>query len=280
MNKKHRYAVFLFFMLVSSVCRLFALPTVSVYQVDSLAMQDNVVHTVDNLVFSFLKELKNYTVVDVRTQPAPHGFPAEISTDFIFFCSLKPVDGSIQFELVLKGREAQYTRLISKVYDNINQILLDTRMLVMSLFDFSVALENNTIAQKAVAVEFDFVKSVDALAGSWRGESGLDRIMILRGGRALAVFSSGVSASLECKIEDGYLLVMQKGAMQPRQFLDLPDNIAQQAAEKTKPPSWKFLVSSDKKVLSGTKTDAQISYSEDVITDISYATSDVKWLRN
>ncbi len=280
MNKKRKCAVFLFFMFVSSVYRLFALPTVSVYQVDSVEMQSSVVHTVDDLVFSFIKELKDYKIVDVRTQAPPHGFSNEVSTDFIFFCSLKPVDKGIQFELVLKGRESQYTRLISKVYDNINQILLDTRMLVMSLFDFSVALEDNTIAKKVVIVEFGFVKSVDALAGSWKGEAGLDRIMILRGGRALAVFSSGVSASLECKIQNGYLLVMQKGAMQARQFLDLPDNIAQQAAQKTKPPSWKFLVSSDKKILSGTKTHAQISFSENAITDISYATSDVKWLRD
>ncbi len=281
MKKKCKHTVFLFFMVFSSTAyRLFALPTVTVYHTNAPEMEESVVHTVDSLVFSFIKELKNYTIVDSRTEQAPKGFPQTPATDFIFFCTLQEVNNGIRFELLLKGREAQYTRLISKVYTNLNKILLDTRLLVISLFDFSAALEKIPAAEESGSVQFQFVETVDSLAGSWKGESGLERIMILRGGRGLAVFSSGVSASLECKIEDGYLLVTQKGAVQPRQFLDLPDGIARQAAQQTDPPKWRFLVSPDRKILSGTKTDAAIRYSEDTITGISYETATVQWQRD
>ena len=104
--------------------------------------------------------------------------------------------------------------------------------------------------------------------------------MILRGGRGMAVFSSGVSVSLELKIDNGYLLVTQKGTLQPRQFLNLPDAIAQQAVQKINPPQWRFLVSADKKILSGTKVDAQIQYNDTAILDVQYGTAVVEWLRD
>ena len=96
----------------------------------------------------------------------------------------------------------------------------------------------------------------------------------------MAVFSSGVSVSLELKIDNGYLLVTQKGSLQPRQFLNLPDAIAQQAVQQTNPPQWRFLVSPDKKILSGTKVDAQIQYNETAIISVKYGTATVEWLRD
>lgn len=259
-----------------------AVPRVAVYPLQAPTMSAQTVQTVDNLVFSFMKELKNYIIVDSRTQPVPAVFPADAAVDFIFFGILKEVPEGIQLELVLKGKEDQVTRMISKVYENINKILLDSRLLVLNLFDFSVRLENTAVASSdnPQAVDFGVIDTVDALAGSWKGEAGIERIMILRGGRGMAVFSSGVSISLEFKIDNGYLLVTQKGALQPRQFLHLPDDIARQAVSQINPPSWRFLVSADKKILSGTKTDAQIQYNDSSITGIQYDTALVEWLRD
>ena len=195
---------------------------------------------------------------------------------------LKEAPEGIKLELVLKGREDQFTRIISKVYGNINKILLDSRLLVFNLFDFSVPLEGLTVStpQNEQDTEFGYVETVDSLAGSWKGEKGLDRVMILRGGRGMAVFSSGVSVSLDFKIDNGYLLVTQKGSLQPRQFLNLPDEIARQAVQQTNPPQWRFLVSPDKKILSGTKVDAEIQYNETSIISIKYDTATVEWLRD
>ena len=258
-----------------------AKPGVAVYRVQSSAMIEQSAQTVDDLVYSFIKELKNYTIFDFRTQSVPTAFPADTAIDYIFFGSLEEVPEGIKLELILKGRKDQVTRIISKVYDNINKILLDSRLLVFNLFDFSIPLEGfaRPLQQEQVT-EFGYVETVDSLAGSWKGEQGLDRVMILRGGRGMAVFSSGVSVSLDCKIDNGYLLVTQKGSLQPRQFLNLPDEIARQAVQQTKPPQWRFLVSSDKKILSGTKVDAQIQYNESAIISIKYDTAAVEWLRD
>ena len=272
----------LLLLLISLPPVLSALPGVAVYQLQAPAISEQTAQTVDNLVFSFIKELKAYAIFDLRNQSVPADFPNDSAIDYIFFGALEDVPEGIKLELILKGRKDQVTRIISKVYDNINKILLDSRLLVFNLFDFSVPLEQlaRSLPQTEQNTEFGYIETVDSLAGSWKGEPGLDRVMILRGGRGMAVFSSGVSVSLDLKIDNGYLLVPQKGNLQPRQFLNLPDEIARQAVQKTNPPQWRFLVSSDKKILSGTKVDAQIQYNETAIISIEYDTATVEWLRD
>ena len=277
-RKKAAYIALL--LLISLPAMLSAIPGVAVYQLQAPAIPEQTAQTVDNLVFSFIKELKTYTIFDLRKEPVPADFPADTAIDYIFFGVLEEVPEGLKLELILKGRKDQFTRIISKVYGSINKILLDSRLLVFNLFDFSVPLEQiaSTAPQSEPAAEFGYVETVDSLAGSWKGEPGLDRVMILRGGRGMAVFSSGVSVSLELKIDNGYLLVTQKGSLQPRQFLNLPDAIAQQAVQQTNPPQWRFLVSPDKKILSGTKVDAQIQYNETAIISVKYGTATVEWL--
>ena len=272
----------LLLLLISLPQVLSALPGVAVYQLQAPAISEQTAQTVDNLVFSFIKELKAYTIFDLRNQSVPVDFPNDPVIDYIFFGALEEVPEGIKLELILKGRKDQVTRIISKVYDNISKILLDSRLLVFNLFDFSVPLEQlaRSLPQTEQNTEFGYIETVDSLAGSWKGEPGLDRVMILRGGRGMAVFSSGVSVSLDLKIDNGYLLVTQKGSLQPRQFLNLPDEIARQAVQKTNPPQWRFLVSPDKKILSGTKVDAQIQYNETAIISVKYDTATVEWLRD
>ena len=279
-RKKTLYIALL--LIISLPPALSALPGVAVYQLQAPELSEQTVQTVDNLVFSFIKELKTYTILDLRSQTVPADFPKNPAIDYIFFGMLKEAPEGIKLELVLKGREDQFTRIISKVYGNINKILLDSRLLVFNLFDFSVPLEVLTVStpQNEQDTEFGYVETVDSLAGSWKGEKGLDRVLILRGGRGMAVFSSGVSVSLDLKIDNGYLLVTQKGSLQPRQFLNLPDEIARQAVQQTNPPQWRFLVSPDKKILSGTKVDAEIQYNETSIISIKYDTATVEWLRD
>ena len=266
----------LLLLLISLPSALSALPGVAVYQLQAPTITEQITQTVDNLVFSFIKELKTYTIFDLRSQSVPVDFPNDTAIDYIFFGALEEVPDGIKLELILKGRTEQLTRIISKVYDNVNKILLDSRLLVFNLFDFSVPLEQlaRSLPQTEQNTEFGYIDTVDSLAGSWKGEQGLDRVMIL------AVFSSGVSVSLDLKIDNGYLLVTQKGSLQPRQFLNLPDEIARQAVQKTNPPQWRFLVSPDKKILSGTKVDAQIQYNETAIISVKYDTATVEWLRD
>ena len=158
MKHSGKKTVYIAFLLLIGIFPVFsAPPRVAVYQLQASAMNEKTVKTVDNLVFSFIKELKSYTILDLRTQPVPVEFPEELGIDFIFFGALQELPEGIKLELILKGKEEQVTRIISKVYENINRILLDSRLLVLNLFDFSVRLENlaniSPQEQKAAEVE-------------------------------------------------------------------------------------------------------------------------------
>ena len=175
-RRTKKVSIALLLLLISLPSALSALPGVAVYQLQAPAISGQTAQTVDNLVFSFIKELKTYTIFDLRNQSVPVDFPKNPAIDYIFFGALEEVPDGIKLELILKGRTEQLTRIISKVYDNVNKILLDSRLLVFNLFDFSVPLEQlaRSLPQNEQSMEFGYIETVDSLAGSWKGEPGLD----------------------------------------------------------------------------------------------------------
>ena len=103
--------------------------------------------------------------------------------------------------------------------------------------------------------------------------------MILRGGRGVAVLSSGVSMPLDLLLSDGILVVRQKGPSSIRQFIDLPDPVAKQAVSAAPPLEWYLMVSSDQKTLGGTKKTVLIKNDGKNILSMENLSLDVLWTR-
>ena len=216
----------------------------------------------------------------MRTEYAPKEYPKDSAADFVFFAAVQTVSDGIRISLTLKGPEDTATRFISKVYERSNALLLDSRRLINRLFDFSIALEQPAQAENLSDNDRLMpIDTIDSLAGSWKGEAGIDRIMILKGGHGIIIFSNATSFSLDLTIEDGYLIVKPKGDIPPQRFLQLPDHIINQIMQKIEPPEWRFLVSANNSLLSGTKKEVQVHHDNTDITDISYETVPVEWQR-
>jgi hypothetical protein len=226
MNKRVRAIGFLAFILaISSHAAAQDLPVVAVYTLSSSDVGDHIAKTVNDLVFSFVRELRTYRVMDMRSESLPRDLGAPDGTDYIFFGTMTDQPDGIKLELVLKGGPLGVTRLLSRVYENSNRILLESRMLVRDLFDQSVQLPEPSIRMADAAPasapqglqpeNLKPVGNIDSLAGSWKGEDGIERIMILRGGRGVAVLSSGVSIPLEI-ITSGRIWWCGKRAPQTR----------------------------------------------------------------
>ncbi len=255
-------------------------PSVGLFILESKNVSEQVNAAINNAIFNFVKEQKKYNIIDLRPQKA--GENTE-NFNYVFTGSIIGNDNGIELKLILKTPSENITRTISKVYQNANLILLDSRMLVSDLFDMSLNLSpsGETDAQTdSFAGEFKEVKNIDMLSGSWRGEEGIERIEIMRGGKAVAVLSGGTSVFLHLKISDGYLIITQAGAPNARQFGDLPDEIAKKAVELKKTPSWKFLISPNNKILSGEKTDIKIEYSDGMIISANEVIKKVQWTKN
>jgi hypothetical protein len=269
-----------------------SLPVVAAYSLSSDNANDTLSRTVNDLVFSFIRELRTYRMVDMRSESLPVDLRVPDGTDYLFYGSLKEQPDGIRLELVLKGGPDSVTRMISRVYENSNRILLESRMLVRTLFDQSVPLPDPSANQEAAPpsggteqqeVPSDAlmpVRNTDSLAGSWRGEEGLEKIMLLRGGRGVAVLSSGISISLDLVIVGDDLVIRQKGSINPRQFSDLPDSVARQASAIVPPLEWRFRVSVDQKKLSGTKKTVTIRHDGQNILSMDPVTVDVSWNRD
>jgi len=270
------------------------LPVVAAYSLTSNDVGEHIAKTVDDLVFSFVKELRNYSVIDMRRDLPPRDLSVPDGTDYIFYGNMTSQRDGIKLELVLKGGPFGVTRLLSRVYENSNLILLESRLLVRDIFDQSIALPDPLPADASGATgvsavspvagdtprELRAVSNIDSLAGSWQGEDGIDKIMLLRGGRGVAVLSSGVSISLEVILSGDDLVIRQKGAANPRQFSDLPDPVARQAANVAPPLEWRFMITPDQKVLSGTKKHVTIKNDGKNILTMENAVTLVSWTRD
>lgn len=236
--------------------------------------------TITNAIFNFIKEQKNYKIEDLRPKTIDQNME---NFDYVFTGAITGNDSGIELKLVLKNTTDNVTRSISKVYQNANLILLDSRILVSNLFDMSVNLSAYEKLKEENAnnseTSFKEVTSIDSLSGSWQGEEGIERIEVMRGGRAIAVLNGGTSIFLHLTISDGYLVVKQSGKPNMRQFGSIPDEIAKKIIEFNKTPSWKFLISENNKVLSGEKTDLKVVYSGDEITSTKDIIKNVKWVR-
>lgn len=254
--------------------------TLGIFKLEIKDIPEQTGVVVNNTIFNFIKELKKYKIYDMRLKTLNDEEKKQFN--FVFTGSMYGFENEIKLDLVLENISTGMKRVISKTYPNSNLILLDSRLLVSDLFNMSLSLSNKdsfpseTDEDSDDAVE---ITNMDVLSGSWLGEEGIERIEIMRGGRAIAVLSSGISIFLNLKLENGYLFVTQLGVPQQRQFLDLPDVIAKQAVQLGKTPSWKFLISKNSKTLLGEKTDLEIIYSGESITSNKEVTKKIQWVK-
>jgi hypothetical protein len=92
--------------------------------------------------------------------------------------------------------------------------------------------------------------------GSWKGEPGIETIRLHRGGRGIAVFSSGAQMALSYSIENNTLKVRQTSPNSERYFYPLPLETAKQAAALAEPMSWELKLYKLGNTLRGSKTAA------------------------
>jgi len=296
MRKCRRYVCTILLILIPRIV-LFAqvLPSVAVFSLSSTDSTNTISHTVNDLVFSFIRELRTYRIVDMRSDSLPDNLGIPEGNDFIFYGNLQEQPDGIKLELILKGGHDMVTRKISRVYENSNRILLESRMLVRELFDQSVILPDPVSSAPSSVqapsasdqtnpalpkTDYIPVRNIDVLAGSWHGEQGIEKILILRGGRGVAILSSGVSFSLEIRIAGDDLIIIQKGQISPLQFMDLSDQVAKQAAAIAPPLEWHFMASPDNKKLSGTKKSVSIKNDGKNIISMDPVETTVLWSRD
>src|SRR5574344_223387 len=90
------------------------LPVVAAYSLSSTQANDTVVRTVNDLVFSFIRELRTYRILDMRSEAIPSDLGIPEGSSYIFYGTLQEQPDGLRLEIVLKGGPYAVTRIISR----------------------------------------------------------------------------------------------------------------------------------------------------------------------
>ena len=262
----------LFLIILNAV--LFAEETYNIdyYGIVSQEIDNNMAKMTSDLYYTQLSELPNYTVYDKRNTPCRSEAPdcKSIETENLIFYSeiTKTNDESWNVSFNIFNNTNQNTYSKNKTYDSFYKILIESKnelkLTVKNLVQGDPTLLKLDSEDKKVQTKKDNlelgtkirIKSPEALSGTWEGETNIDKIVILRGGRGFVIFNNGASMNITVTIEDNNgnqeIIIKQKSNSNASFYPELPRKIALDAAIAAPPIKW-IMTLYDNMVMMGTK---------------------------
>lgn len=147
---------------------------------------------------------------------------------------------------------------IEKTSDSYYKILTESRTHINSLL-------SSATNQKAVSAEETQVQksqtasepiSMDGISGTWAGEEGITKVIIMRSGRGFVIFNNGASMNISISVDtvgsDKVLNIVQASPFNASYYPDIPRQQILNFASTAKPIKWTFNVS-ENSTLSGKK---------------------------
>jgi hypothetical protein len=162
-------------------------------------------------------------------------------------------------------------------------LVLKARSLVESIFKFPVLPVMGSGAGGAANETERAIPQViteNSIAGTWRGEQGIEMIRLQLGGRGTAFFSSGARMNLSYVIEGNTLKIWQNSPNIERYYYPNPPDTAKLLSAMAEPMRWELMLYSGGSRLRGTKTSAEIRVSQNGNTEPSYETRDALLIRS
>lgn len=242
---------------------------VDYYGIVTKELDANMAKMTSDLYFTQLTELDNFSVYDKRSTPSKTSIPefSSSSENLIFYAEIIKNDSLDSWTVIFTviDRETKEKYSISKYYDSIYKILMETKTTLQSTLKELMEknpqlLTKETLISQNVPKEEQIsnltIKSIEILIGTWSGESSIDKIVILRGGRGFVVFKNGASMNVTISLEDTNkgqkILITQKNNSSPDFFPELPKNLAKNAALSAAPITWTMTLLNNM-VMTGTK---------------------------
>ena len=120
-----------------------------------------------------------------------------------------------------------------------------------------------------------------AIAGTWRGESGIEMIYLQQGGRGVAFFSSGAQMSLSYTIDNNSLKIRQNSPNTEGFYYPLPYGVAKQLSAEADPMSWELYLYSGGTHLKGVRISTDAKVEGNLLVEVLPGTSrDIEWIRS
>jgi hypothetical protein len=119
-----------------------------------------------------------------------------------------------------------------------------------------------------------------SIAGTWRGEPGIEMLRLNRGGQGIAIFSSGARMALAYSVQNNVLFVIQDAPNTERFYHPLPRAAAWQLAEDAEPMRWELSLHEKGAALRGKRIFTWVRYEGETLLDLTHGIiQEVEWTR-
>lgn len=248
------------------------LPVVRIDPFTGEALEASELRALERLVGSHLSELGTFRLVDEQSRVAAleeaelalalggRAGAAPAAADFILSGGVERVGELMVFSLAMTRARDGARVVVSETGAGANEIAMAARALTLRLVgaERPDAEAGDTASAGATADSPPPVRSrpsLAMLAGSWRGDKGLETVRLYPNGTGLAVLAGGGTLRLRVRIEGDLVEIVQDQPNDPAMYRS-PQwgyETARFIASKARPMRWIFSLSADGAALFGAK---------------------------
>ncbi len=233
------------------------------YGVVSSDADKNMLSMTEDLYLAQLKDMP-VKLSDKRSDFFSQTYISEGNADFLksennsnafYVVITKLQDGKWQCSINLKNLEDGKNYSKTKEYDSYYKILMESKTSLKELISgliqsgSSGAETESGTSTGDSPVQANAEVSTQSIAGTWGGETYIDKIIILRGGRGFVIFKNGASMNINVAISgnagDMQINVRQTGRSNASYFPDIPRDAALKAAAEAAPIEWELHMTKD-----------------------------------
>lgn len=246
--------------------------TVDFYSTVSSSEDTDMIDMTTNLFFTQMQGLDGYIVTDKRDREFTG--TDDFTSDLAFFAEIQEIEGGWMCTLNTVDRLSARAVQETKTYASYYKILLDAKSSLENVLNNidSQSSEKQGGDSGSASVQLN----LDTLAGTWTGDSLIDKIVILRGGKGFVIFKNGASMNITVAINGSAVTVIQKGRSNASFYPELTREVALQNAATASPIRWDLKVLAPQK-MKGTKT--TLAEDKKSSTGASPKTSEVEWTK-
>lgn len=247
--------------------------TVEFYSTVSSSDDAEMINMTTNLFYTQMQELDGYKVIDRRDREFSGA--DDFVSDLAFFAEIQ--ESGSGWICTLNAIDRKSARLVtdSNTYASYYKILLDAKSSLEKLF--STMESDEELAKESQEEDVGFEMTLDTLAGTWTGDSLIEKIVILRGGKGFVIFKNGASMNIGVSLEGKAVTVTQKGRSNASFYPELSRDVALQNATTASPIKWQLTVL-DEQTMKGIK----MTLKEDKKSSTGASTQavDVEWIKS
>lgn len=260
------------------VCSQAAAIDVEFYSLASTIEDAGKVQMTEDLLHTQLLSLQQYRIVDKR--PAKYtGTTDNPNHDaLVFHGELHQQDGTWVCTLSLEQPHQDKRIQISGTYDSYFKILSEAKSSISRLFSDLSGPSTAAATSRQPAAGSAGAPTYDNLSGTWVGESSINKIVLLRGGRGFVIFNNGASMNIKVEIQGSTIICTQTAKPNASFFPELPREVALVAAVNAKPITWTMTLSSST-TMTGTKRSLQVVKEAGAAVGAEMGTTEVTWTR-